>query len=183
RDQGVSRRALRRLRPLLSAPEEHDVAAVGWPVRLAFRRRDCVVDCSAETRACRGRARHNVRSRRGSSRARTTGQRRRSDGTVGLTPSKAEQLIGIYPLLTALLSDIHGNLEALNACLGHAKGRGAERFVFLGDLVGYGADARGVVEIVSRYAAEGAVVLKGNHDEAVEGAGGYFNDAARAAIE
>ena len=86
-------------------------------------------------------------------------------------------------MLTALLSDIHGNLEALNACLGHAKGRGAERFVFLGDLVGYGADARGVVEIVSRYAAEGAVVLKGNHDEAVEGAGGYFNDAARAAIE
>jgi diadenosine tetraphosphatase ApaH/serine/threonine PP2A family protein phosphatase len=86
-------------------------------------------------------------------------------------------------LLTALLSDIHGNLEALNACLDHAKGRGAERFVFLGDLVGYGADARGVVEVVARYAAEGAVVLKGNHDEAVEHAAGYFNDAARAAIE
>jgi diadenosine tetraphosphatase ApaH/serine/threonine PP2A family protein phosphatase len=85
-------------------------------------------------------------------------------------------------LLTALLSDIHGNLEALNACLGHAEGRGAERFVFLGDLVGYGADARGVVEIVARYAAEGALVLKGNHDEAVEETGGYFNEAARAAI-
>jgi diadenosine tetraphosphatase ApaH/serine/threonine PP2A family protein phosphatase len=86
-------------------------------------------------------------------------------------------------LLTALLSDIHGNLEALNACLSHARGRGAERFAFLGDLVGYGADARGVVEVVTRYAAEGAVVLKGNHDEAVEVSGGYFNDAARAAIE
>ena len=46
----------------------------------------------------------------------------------------------VYPLLTALLSDIHGNLEALNACLGHARERGAERFGFLGDLVGYGAE-------------------------------------------
>ena len=86
-------------------------------------------------------------------------------------------------MLTALLSDIHGNLEALNACLNHARGRGAERFVFLGDLVGYGADARSVVEVVARYAAEGAVVLKGNHDKAVEKMDGYFNDASRAAIE
>lgn len=87
------------------------------------------------------------------------------------------------PLLTALLSDIHGNLEALNACLGHARERGAERFAFLGDLVGYGADARGVVEIVARYAEGGAVVVKGNHDEAIEEGGGYFNDAARAALQ
>jgi diadenosine tetraphosphatase ApaH/serine/threonine PP2A family protein phosphatase len=86
-------------------------------------------------------------------------------------------------LLTALLSDIHGNLEALNACLAHARSRGAERFAFLGDLVGYGADARAVVEVVARYAAEGAVVLKGNHDEAIQKSGGYFNDASRAALE
>ena len=91
--------------------------------------------------------------------------------------------LGSHSLLTALLSDIHGNLEALNACLLHAEGRGAKRFVFLGDLVGYGADARGVVEVVARYAAEGAVVLKGNHDAAIEESGAYFNDAARAAIE
>jgi diadenosine tetraphosphatase ApaH/serine/threonine PP2A family protein phosphatase len=86
-------------------------------------------------------------------------------------------------LLTALLSDIHGNLEALQACLVHARERGAERFGFLGDLVGYGADANGVVEIVAEYAAGGAVVLKGNHDEAIEEGGGYFNDAARAALQ
>ena len=86
-------------------------------------------------------------------------------------------------MLTALLSDIHGNLEALTACLRHARDRGAESFVFLGDLVGYGADACAVVEVVARYAAEGSVVLKGNHDEAVEKSGGYFNDASRAAIE
>jgi len=86
-------------------------------------------------------------------------------------------------LLTALLSDIHGNLEALNACLSHARDRGAERFGFLGDLVGYGADARAVVEIVARHAESGAVILKGNHDQAIEERGGYFNDAARAALE
>jgi len=86
-------------------------------------------------------------------------------------------------LLTALLSDVHANLEALNACLGHARERGAERFGFLGDLVGYGADASAVVEMVAGCAAAGAVVVKGNHDEGIEGGGGYFNDAARAALQ
>ena len=86
-------------------------------------------------------------------------------------------------MLIALLSDIHANLEALDACLRHARERGVERHAFLGDFVGYGADPAGVVEIVERYAEEGAVVLKGNHDEAVEKMGGYFNDASRAAIE
>jgi diadenosine tetraphosphatase ApaH/serine/threonine PP2A family protein phosphatase len=84
-------------------------------------------------------------------------------------------------LLIALLSDIHANLEALEACLRHARERGAQRYAFLGDFVGYGADASAVVEIVERHAADGAVVLKGNHDQAMEQkGGGYFNDAARA---
>ena len=44
----------------------------------------------------------------------------------------------------ALLADVHANLEALEACLAHAEEQGAERYAFLGDLVGYGADpARG----------------------------------------
>ena len=66
----------------------------------------------------------------------------------------------------ALLSDIHANTEALTACLRHADERGAQRFAFLGDFVGYGADPGGVVDIVIRYAAQGAVALKGNHDQA-----------------
>ncbi len=90
---------------------------------------------------------------------------------------------GIIDVLTAILSDIHGNIEALNACLRHARNRGAQHFAFLGDLVGYGADPAAVVATVSDYAARGAVVLKGNHDEAVEQNGGYFNEAALAAIE
>jgi len=83
----------------------------------------------------------------------------------------------------ALLSDIHANLEALNACLAHARDSGVERFAFLGDLVGYGADPRAVVEIVARHVAEGALAVKGNHDEAVENTSGYFNEAASAAID
>ena len=86
-------------------------------------------------------------------------------------------------MLIALLSDIHANVSALEACLRHARERGAERYAFLGDFVGYGADARAVVEIVERLAGEGAVVVKGNHDEAIEKSSGYFNDTAKAALE
>jgi len=86
-------------------------------------------------------------------------------------------------LRIALLSDIHANVEALNACIAHARDNGATRFAFLGDLVGYGADPRAVVDIVARHVAEGALAVKGNHDEAVESTSGYFNDAARAAID
>jgi len=85
-------------------------------------------------------------------------------------------------VLIALLSDIHANLEALEACLGHARSRGAERFALLGDFVGYGADAVAVVAVVERLAREGAVVLKGNHDQAIEKPTSWFNDAARASL-
>ena len=83
-------------------------------------------------------------------------------------------------MIIALLSDIHANLEALNACLKHAADSGAGRYVFLGDLVGYGADPEAVVDIVARYASGGAIVIKGNHDEAVEKTPGYMNDSLRA---
>ena len=86
-------------------------------------------------------------------------------------------------MLIALLSDIHANLEALEACVRHARERGAERYAFLGDFVGYGADAAGVVAVVERHAGEGAIVLKGNHDQAVQKSAGYFNDAAQASLE
>ena len=65
----------------------------------------------------------------------------------------------------ALLSDIHANLQALEACLAHAQSQGVDRWALLGDLVGYGGDPVPVVERVMTLAAEGAVVLRGNHDE------------------
>jgi len=82
----------------------------------------------------------------------------------------------------ALLADIHANLEALEACLAHAGGAGASRYVLLGDLVGYGADPAAVVERAAALASAGAIVVKGNHDEAVERAPAYLNDMAQAAI-
>lgn len=87
------------------------------------------------------------------------------------------------PMRLALLSDVHANRDALDACMRHARGRGAQRFAFLGDLIGYGADAADVVERVATEAGQGAIAIKGNHDEALERKVGYFNDAATAAID
>lgn len=64
----------------------------------------------------------------------------------------------------ALLSDIHANLRSFEACLEHAEQSGASQFALLGDLVGYGAEPAAVVDRVMQLAAQGAVVLKGNHD-------------------
>lgn len=69
----------------------------------------------------------------------------------------------------ALFADIHANLEALTACLAHAQALGAERYAFLGDLVGYGADPVAVLEIVEAHAEKGAVAVMGNHDAAAAG--------------
>ena len=86
-------------------------------------------------------------------------------------------------MLIAILTDIHGNREALDACLDHARRMRAERFVFLGDYVGYGADPGSVLDTVRTYVARGAVALKGNHDEAaMDGRGLGMNPLARAAI-
>lgn len=71
-------------------------------------------------------------------------------------------------MLIAFFADVHSNLEALQACLRHARERGAEQFAFLGDLVGYGPDPAAVVDIVADLAQQGAVAVKGNHDDAIE---------------
>jgi len=69
----------------------------------------------------------------------------------------------------AILSDIHANREALTACLAHAQRQGCDEFVFLGDLVGYGADPHACLDIVRWHAENGAIVVRGNHDDAALG--------------
>ncbi len=64
----------------------------------------------------------------------------------------------------ALLSDIHANIQAFEACLAHARAHGAQQFALLGDLVGYGADPVAVVAQAQALAAQGALLVKGNHD-------------------
>jgi diadenosine tetraphosphatase ApaH/serine/threonine PP2A family protein phosphatase len=85
--------------------------------------------------------------------------------------------------MIALLADIHGNREALSACLADAARRKADRHVFLGDLVGYGAEPGWVVDLVRDYAERGAVVIRGNHDDAAAGAAVSMNETATAAID
>ncbi len=69
-------------------------------------------------------------------------------------------------MLLALLSDIHANLPALEACLESAAARGAERLVLLGDFIGYGPDPEAVVQRVMPLVEAGAIAVKGNHDAA-----------------
>src|SRR2546425_11802802 len=71
----------------------------------------------------------------------------------------------------ALFADIHSNLEAITACLAHAQALGAQRYAFLGDLVGYGADPVAVLDLIEQHAANGAIVVLGNHDAAAMGRG------------
>lgn len=81
----------------------------------------------------------------------------------------------------ALFSDIHGNRQALEACLAHAAQQAPDREVFLGDFVGYGADPAWVLDQVMPRVAGGALALLGNHDEAVlTGNAGLNTSAARA---
>lgn len=86
-------------------------------------------------------------------------------------------------MLLAVFSDIHGNRQAFEACLKVARAKGAERFVLLGDFVGYGADPEWVVETAMDLVAHGAVAVRGNHDEAVNTTTESMNNEARIAIE
>ena len=86
-------------------------------------------------------------------------------------------------MLIALMSDIQANREAFSACLAHAAGAGVERYVFLGDYVGYGADPEWAVDTVMAYVERGATAILGNHDAAISAARVDMNEIARAAIE
>ena len=68
---------------------------------------------------------------------------------------------------TALVTDLHANREAVEAVLEHARGQGVHGHAILGDLVGYGADPEWVVDVVQELVDRGAVVVMGNHDQAV----------------
>lgn len=73
-----------------------------------------------------------------------------------------------YPL-TAVISDIHGNRQALEVCLRDAEQRGVQRFVCLGDVVGYGAEPRACLdEIMARCVSEPTATRRLNTEETAE---------------
>lgn len=81
----------------------------------------------------------------------------------------------------AIISDIHGNLEALQAVLKGLKKEGYDLLLCLGDIVGYGPNPNECCQLMREI--EG-VVIAGNHDWAAVGKTGieYFNTFARMAI-
>ena len=81
-----------------------------------------------------------------------------------------------------VLSDIHGNSDALEAVLEDAAGRGYDRVLVLGDLVGYGAGPNEVIERV-REICDDREAIRGNHDKVVAEIedGENFNAVALAA--
>ena len=66
----------------------------------------------------------------------------------------------------AVLSDIHGNLHALDAVLAEVERADVHQLWCLGDVVGYGADPN---DCCARIREQADVVLAGNHDLAVTG--------------
>ncbi len=61
----------------------------------------------------------------------------------------------------AIISDIHGNLEALEAVLSDISGKGVDETICLGDLVGYGVNPNEVIDLVKKKEIK---CIKGNHD-------------------
>ena len=90
--------------------------------------------------------------------------------------------MGVPPVMRALvLSDIHANLEALEAVLADAQDRGGFDVIWcLGDTVGYGPDPGACIDRIRGFEL---VSVAGNHDHAAVGLidASDFNDAARAA--
>lgn len=83
----------------------------------------------------------------------------------------------------AILSDVHGNIEALEAVLAAFKEAGPiDTYVCLGDIVGYGADPEACCNVIRELSQ---VTLLGNHDAAVAGRMdySYYYDAAREALD
>lgn len=82
---------------------------------------------------------------------------------------------------TAVISDVHSNIEALSAVFSELEQTGIERVICLGDIVGYGADPDDCLHLIKDKCE---VVIRGNHDSAVSGSDEYssFNPEAEEAI-
>jgi diadenosine tetraphosphatase ApaH/serine/threonine PP2A family protein phosphatase len=81
----------------------------------------------------------------------------------------------------AVLSDIHSNLIALRAVLDELADAGIDRYLCLGDIVGYGARPNQCCDLIREI---GAICVRGNHDEAAVNPekAEWFTAPARACI-
>jgi predicted phosphodiesterase len=82
-------------------------------------------------------------------------------------------------LKRAIISDIHGNLEALETVLAHIKEQGVDEIFCLGDVIGYGPRP---CECLDAVMANCKVALLGNHDQGALFDPEGFNSGAERAI-
>jgi predicted phosphodiesterase len=82
-------------------------------------------------------------------------------------------------LKRAIISDIHGNLEALQAVLSDARGQGVDEVFCLGDIIGYGPNPCECLDMVIEASR---VCLLGNHDQGALFDPEGFNTGAERAI-
>ena len=80
----------------------------------------------------------------------------------------------------AIISDIHGNWEALQAVLNDIRTRGIDTIYCLGDIVGYGPDPELCLEAVRKNCS---IIIKGNHEEALLRSPVGFHTIAKNAIQ
>ncbi|MCP5021193.1 MAG: metallophosphoesterase family protein [bacterium] len=82
----------------------------------------------------------------------------------------------------AVLGDIHANLIALEAVLEEAKIQGVDQVLSVGDVVGYGAGAREVLDLLRDNSIP---TVKGNHDAAIAGDldTTFFNSMAKEGVQ
>lgn len=87
-------------------------------------------------------------------------------------------------MIFALLSDLHANRQALEAVWQHVQLQRVDRLVFLGDYIDYGADPVWTLDFVMRHVAEGAIAVKGNHDDAIASQQGHqFSAHVQASLD
>ena len=80
-----------------------------------------------------------------------------------------------------IFSDIHANLESFTAVIGAYKKEGIDKYLCLGDIVGYAANPNECIELTRQLTD---IIVAGNHDWAAAGKfnTSYFNPLAKSAI-
>jgi predicted phosphodiesterase len=87
-------------------------------------------------------------------------------------------------MLYGIISDLHSNLEAVTAVLDEGERLGIQKYICLGDVVGYNANPKEVIDLL-RDTVKPVAVIKGNHDEYVSQEAELigFNPQAAQAVE
>jgi predicted phosphodiesterase len=88
-------------------------------------------------------------------------QSRRSAAAIGR--ARFASAIAAGALMFAIISDIHGNLSALETVLEDIKSRKITEIICLGDIIGYGPNPRECIELVQEHCQ---FAIMGNHDHA-----------------